>query len=62
VIFLVFVMIVEGWFVGRKVKRLAAQRFPGESTQGVILYTIMRGVSLRRMRIPRPRVNRGDKV
>jgi DUF3043 family protein len=62
VLFLLLLIIIEGWFVGTKVKRLAAQRFPGVSTRGVMLYTTMRGISLRRMRIPKPRVERGDKV
>ncbi len=53
---------VEGWLVGRKVKRLAAERFPGQSTQGVVMYTTMRGISMRRMRVPKPRVSRGDQV
>jgi hypothetical protein len=62
VLFLLLLILIEGWFVGNKVKRLAAQRFPGESTRGVLLYTTMRGISLRRMRIPKPRVERGDKI
>jgi hypothetical protein len=59
---LLVLIIVEGWFVSRRVKRLAAERFPGQSTQGLTLYTTMRGISMRRMRVPKPRVNRGDKV
>ncbi len=62
VVALLLLIIAEGWFVGSKVKRLAAERFPGQSTQGVMMYTIMRGISMRRMRVPKPRVNRGDKV
>jgi Protein of unknown function (DUF3043) len=62
VISLLLLILVEGWFVGRKVKRLAAERFPGQSTQGVMLYTTMRGISMRRMRVPKPRVNRGDQI
>jgi hypothetical protein len=62
VVFLLVVIIVEGWFVGNKVKRLAAQRFPTESTKGVVWYAASRGIQLRRMRIPKPRVNRGDKI
>jgi len=62
VVFLLVVIIVEAWFVGTKVKRLAAQRFPNESTKGVVWYAGSRGIQLRRMRIPKPRVNRGDKV
>ena len=62
VVALLLLILVEGRMVGRKVKRLAAERFPGQSTQGVMLYTTMRSISLRRMRVPKPRVNRGDKV
>jgi Protein of unknown function (DUF3043) len=59
---LLVLILIEGWFVGNKVKKLAAERFPGQTTQGVLLYTTMRGISLRRLRVPKPRVNRGDKV
>ena len=62
VVALLVLILVEGWFIGNKVKKLAAERFPGQSTQGVMLYTTMRGISLRRMRVPKPRVSRGDKV
>jgi hypothetical protein len=62
VILLLLVIIVEGFLVGRKIKVMAAERFPGQSTRGVVMYATMRGISLRRMRIPKPRVNRGDKV
>ncbi|MGB6455751.1 MAG: DUF3043 domain-containing protein [Streptosporangiaceae bacterium] len=62
VIGVVLLMITEGWFVGTKVKRLAAERLPGQSTQGVTMYTIMRGIQLRRLRMPKPRVKRGDQV
>jgi hypothetical protein len=62
VLMLLLLVVAEGWFVARKVKRLAAERFPGASTQGVMMYTVMRGISMRRMRVPKPRVNRGDKV
>jgi Protein of unknown function (DUF3043) len=62
VLALLLLILVEGWYVGRKVKRLAAERYPGQSTQGVAMYTTMRGISMRRMRVPKPRVNRGDKV
>ncbi len=56
------VMLGEGWYMATKVRRLAGERFPGQSTKGLTLYVTMRGISLRRMRIPKPRVNRGDPV
>ena len=62
VVALLVLVVIEAVFVGNKVKRLAAERFPGESTRGVAMYAGMRGISLRRMRVPKPRVNRGDSV
>jgi hypothetical protein len=62
VVFLLLVIVVEGWLVGGKVKRLAAERFPGQSTKGVVWYAASRGIQLRRMRMPKPRVDRGEKV
>jgi Protein of unknown function (DUF3043) len=61
---LVILLIVtgEGYLVGRKVQRAAQERFPGQSTRGVKLYAAMRGTQLRRLRIPKPRVARGDSV
>ena len=62
VVALLAIIVVEGYLVGGKVKRLAAERYPGEPTRGIVMYTIMRGISMRRMRMPKPRVDRGDKV
>jgi hypothetical protein len=62
VVFLLVVIVIEGWLVGTKIKRLAAQRFPNESTRGIVWYAASRGIQLRRMRIPKPRVTRGEKV
>jgi hypothetical protein len=59
---LLALMLIEGWFVGRRVLRLAQQRYPGESTRGIRLYAAMRGTQLRRMRMPAPRVKRGTKI
>jgi hypothetical protein len=62
VLVILLVVVTEGYYVGSKVERLAKERFPGESTRGVRLYAAMRGTQLRRLRIPKPRVDRGDPV
>jgi Protein of unknown function (DUF3043) len=62
VLALIVIIAIEGWFVGRKVKRLAAERHPGQSTRGVVAYAMFRGINLRRLRMPKPRVKPGDKV
>jgi hypothetical protein len=56
----VVVMAVEGLFIGRRVKVLAAERAPGESTRGLRLYAAMRALQIRKLRVPKPRVNPGD--
>jgi hypothetical protein len=56
------VLVVEAWWVGRNVERIAKQRFPGQSMRGVKMYAAQRGITIRRMRVPKPVVNRGDKI
>jgi Protein of unknown function (DUF3043) len=60
VIVIVLVMVVEGVLVGRKVRRLAAARYPGQSTRGIALYSAMRAMQIRRLRMPKPRLKPGD--
>ena len=56
----VLVMAIEGFYIGRRVKALAADRLPGESTRGLGLYSAMRALQIRKLRVPKPRVNPGD--
>ncbi len=55
----VLIMGVEGIFIGRRVKSLAAERLPGESTRGLALYSAMRALQIRKLRVPKPRVKPG---
>ena len=61
---LMAIMIVDGLFLGRKVNRLVDEKFPDHTESGWKLgfYAASRASQLRRMRAPRPQVNRGDKV
>lgn len=43
-------------------KKLHAERLPKESTKGLLAYLINRIISLRRFRMPAPRVNPGDEI
>jgi Protein of unknown function (DUF3043) len=62
VLVVLLVVTVEGYLVSGKVMRLARERFPGESTRGIRMYTALRGTQLRGMRTPAPRVQRGARV
>ena len=62
VLLLVVVILVEGTTISRRVRKIAAERYPGESTRGVTMYAIMRTLQIRRFRMPMPRVKPGDKI
>jgi len=61
---LVLVMVIDGFILGRKVNRLVDEKFPDNTESGWRLgfYAASRASQMRRMRAPRPQVNRGDKV
>ena len=61
---LVGIMVIDGFFLGRKVNQLVDAKFPANTESGWKLgfYAASRASQLRRMRAPRPQVNRGDQV
>ena len=61
---LVLIMVIDGFIIGRKVNKLVDEKFPDNTESGWKLgfYAASRASQLRRMRAPRPQVNRGDKV
>ena len=52
---------VSGFVMSRKIKKLVAEKFPGEPTKGLGLYGWMRSTQLRRLRAPAPQVGPGLK-
>jgi Protein of unknown function (DUF3043) len=58
------VMVIDGFFLGRKINRMVDQKFPKNTETGWKLgfYAATRASQLRRMRAPRPQVERGTKV
>lgn len=61
---LMAIMVIDGFFLGRKVNHLVDEKFPDntESAWKLGFYAASRASQLRRMRAPRPQVNRGDQV
>ncbi|MEJ3745298.1 DUF3043 domain-containing protein [Actinomycetes bacterium KLBMP 9797] len=57
-------VVLDSLLISRKVKRLVRERLP-KSTQrmgSLYLYAIMRSITFRRMRMPKPRVGIGDAI
>jgi hypothetical protein len=61
---LLAIMLVDGFILGRRVNKLVDAKFPENIESGWKLgfYAASRASQIRRMRAPRPQVNRGDKV
>jgi len=59
---IVALIALEALFHATAVRRIARQRFPGESTRGIAWYMAKRSIRLRSTRIPPARVARGDAV
>ncbi|MDP9168895.1 MAG: DUF3043 domain-containing protein [Actinomycetota bacterium] len=61
---LVAVMVIDGLLIGRRVNRAVDAKFPGNADSGWKLgfYAASRASQLRRMRAPRPQVERGTKI
>ena len=61
---LAVVVIVDSFLIARRVKRLVKERFPKTDQRlgSLQLYGVMRGLTFRRMRVPKPQAKLGDKV
>jgi hypothetical protein len=60
----ILALVVDGFFLHRRVKRMVAAKFPknDESSGALSRYAIMRAMSVRMMRMPKPKVKPGDKI
>jgi hypothetical protein len=61
VLVLIVVVVIDGYFIRRALHKLAAERYPNESTRSMTTYAIMRALQIRRFRTPAPRLKPGDK-
>jgi len=62
VLVLVLVIVIDAQFIRYRLRRLVAERLPGESSRGLTMYAVMRALQIRRFRVPAPRVRPGDKI
>jgi Protein of unknown function (DUF3043) len=63
-LFMILAFLVDSVFLCRKVRRLVRERLPKEDVRwgGLYGYAVMRTLSFRRIRVPRPRVKVGDPI
>jgi hypothetical protein len=61
-IVMVLIMAGEGFWIGSRVAKLASERYPGQSTRGIKMYSGMRALQIRKLRFPKPRVKPGEQI
>jgi hypothetical protein len=61
---LALAVIADSVLISRKIKAMLKERFPksNESLRSLYFYGIMRAISFRKLRMPKTRVNIGDKI
>ncbi|RZS89573.1 DUF3043 family protein [Motilibacter rhizosphaerae] len=52
--------IADSVVLRQRIKRSLAERFPGQSTKGAVGYGVLRALQMRPLRMPKPRVARGQ--
>lgn len=62
ILVLIVVIVVDGLLIRRGLRKLVAERLPGESARGLTVYAVMRALQIRRFRVPSPRVGPGAKI
>lgn len=57
--FMMLVVIIDAFILGRKLKKRLAEKF-GSVESGVTMYGVMRALQFRKLRLPKPKVARGE--
>lgn len=60
-LFVIVMIVLDSIGLGFRLKRDVRARFPDEPKRGAVAYALMRTLQLRRMRLPKPQVARGEK-
>ncbi|MBY8886262.1 DUF3043 domain-containing protein [Streptomyces sp. PTM05] len=59
---LIVLIIGQSFFTAMRLKKALRERLPNENHRGAVAYGLMRTLQMRRMRLPKPQVKRGEKV
>ncbi|WP_327291507.1 DUF3043 domain-containing protein [Streptomyces sp. NBC_01198] len=61
-VLVIALIVIDSVITGLALRRQLAQRFPGQNTRRAVTYGLMRTLQMRRMRLPKPQVQRGAKL
>ncbi|MEV7888031.1 DUF3043 domain-containing protein [Streptomyces sp. NPDC002817] len=57
----IVLIVLDSILTGMRLKKRLAERFPDQSKKGAVAYALMRSLQMRRLRLPKPQVKRGER-
>ncbi|MGW1171596.1 DUF3043 domain-containing protein [Streptomyces sp. NPDC001153] len=57
----IVLIVADAAFSGFRLKKQLKERFPDGKTRGAVAYALMRSLQMRRLRLPKPQVKRGER-
>jgi hypothetical protein len=57
----IVLIVLDSAVSGFRLRKRLAERFPDQRTKGAVAYALMRSLQIRRLRLPKPQVNRGER-
>ncbi|WP_427922961.1 DUF3043 domain-containing protein [Streptomyces sp. cg40] len=58
---IIILIVVDSFLNVFRIRKQLAERFPGQDTKGTVWYSLMRSLQMRRLRLPKPQVKRGER-
>ncbi|WP_189307215.1 DUF3043 domain-containing protein [Streptomyces cinerochromogenes] len=57
----IVLIVLDGAVSGFRLKKRLKERFPDQNTRGAVAYALLRSLQMRRLRLPKPQVKRGER-
>ncbi|MCZ0989614.1 DUF3043 domain-containing protein [Streptomyces diastatochromogenes] len=57
----IVLIVLDAALSGLRLKKRLAERFPDQNRRGAVPYALMRSLQMRRLRLPKPQVKRGER-
>jgi hypothetical protein len=57
----IVLIVLDSAVSGFRLKKRLAERFPDQNRRGAVAYALMRSLQMRRLRLPKPQVKRGER-
>jgi hypothetical protein len=54
-------IVLDSVFTGVRLRKRLAEKFPNDNRRGAVAYALMRSLQMRRLRLPKPQVKRGER-